>query len=389
MDNNLKNIGVSFAIAAMVDDLSLTKLSLPILKNSNGIYILNSKDGKISKTINLNNDNLQADGDSLLKDVLCYAYEQLTGENSQFVLGDYILNPNFTTDQSQNSAIAMISNTLKHQAIVYLNDKQKYADSDIVSDGEQRLMELEDRIFAIEDGFYNNSNENSKDFEVFEYGLAFLDETYGMNPVEPTALYTQCRVSSLNYQFKTASDFIDQLKTYNGKNIDDSEDIDIDDEYIDNDDEYIDDEDIDNEEYDFEDDYSQEFDDGIEESPRLEDLDENDISALDYMIYRHAKEDYNNARRNKPSKNQNPPQEKEELDSELQKYIEDKYLEQVAKLIELENADFLKKLCDTAEKLFGDDKDLPDDKLSRLGAIFAEDPEDKDKDEDERGSGRN
>lgn len=387
MNKDLKNIGVSFAIAVMVDDLSLTKLSLPLLKNSNGIYILNSKDGKISRTINLNNDNLQADGDNLLKDVLCYAYEQLTGENSKFVLGDYVLNPNYTTNQSQNSAIAMISNALKQQAIAYLNDKQKNADSDIISDGEQHLMQLEDRIFTIEDGFYNNTDENSKDFEAFEYGLAFLDETYGMTPVDPNALFTQCKTSSLNYQFKTSGDFIEQLKLYNSQNIDAKRNID--EEYIDNE-EYFDDEEYDNDEeffddegYNFDDDYSQEND--IEESPRLEDLDENDISTLDYMIYRQAKEDYNNAKRKKPSKNQNPPQEKEELDSELQKYIEDKYLEEMAKLMDLENSDFLKKLCDTAEKLFKDDKDLPNDKLNKLGAIFAEDPEDEDEDKDERG----
>lgn len=346
MDNDLKNIGVACALASLVDGLSLTKISLPYLRGSNGIYHIKSDDGEISRLINLNDDYLEEDGMGALCEVLEYTHKKLTGKDASLPCLDYA---------SQMEAMTLIVNELRGKAREYLADKYSHKDDKTLSAGERALINLEDKIFTFQEAFFNDTEETSRDFEALEYGMSYLDEIYGMNPTDPNIVSKDCDIMDLEYAFDEACRFIEEITSEDpeylqefleqigyGSNEDDNQDNMF--KYC-------------------------TYDDTNDCDDKADDLDK--YSELDYTTYRQAKEDYNNAKLGKKF------EEKEitdkEINNSLKEYISDKYLEKLGERMGLENPDMLKKLCDKANELFGEDIDLPKDDLARLDEILNKD----------------
>lgn len=346
MDNDLKNIGVACALASLVDGLSLTKITLPYLRGSNGIYHIKSEDGEISRIINLNDDYLEEDGIGVLSEMTEYAHKKLTGEDEEFPCLDYT---------SQMETIALIVNELREKARGYIADKNNHKDSRTLSAGERELINIEDKIFTFQEAFFNDTAETSRDFEALEYGMSFLDETYGMNPTDPNIIKRNCDVLDLQYAFDEASRFIEEIT---------GEDP----EYLQ---EFLDQIGYGNNEDEDQDNMFKycTYDDTNNYDDKSDDLDK--YSQLDYMIYRQAKEDYNNAKLGKKFEDKQVTDK--EINDSLKDYINDKYLEKLGEIMGLENPDMLKKLCDKANELFGDDIDLPKDDLARLDEILNKD----------------
>lgn len=336
MDKDLKNIGVAFALGTVADNLSLTKISLSMFKGTNGIYNLASKDGKISININLNDDDLEETGEDILKQILEYTHEKLTHEKCSF---------DADSELSRNAQITSVVNELKEQAREYFQDKYSHKNSKTLSNGEKELMALEDRIFNLQDSFYNSLDDsNCKDMETFEYGLACLDEIYGTRPIDPNVVYKDSNTWALQNSFEESASFLEDIRN---ATMDEIEEI------LESEGDSYNDTEID-----------------IAELESLDDLSPDDMSTIDYMIYRKAKEDYNKAQKGENSKDL--PTEKE-ISQALADYINRKYIEELSKMMDLKDSSFLQKLCDKAEELFGNDKDMPKDNLAKLGEIFAED----------------
>lgn len=321
MDNAYKNIGIAFGLVPLVDKLSLTKISSS-MNGSNNIYMLSSKDKQFSFSINPNDKISEEQSLDILQNTLDYAYTQLTHEKDvQFDLSN---------DTDFNESIVKVINELKNQAKeiyykVYSKDQNKSLD------GKKEIANLEKRLYTFQDTFYSPTASDSTEYEIFECSLSFLDEIYGMQPLNPNAVFKDSTIWTWQDTMSNAEYIVDSMQSEPKL-----------DEFL--------------EEYPFDEDNT------VEES---EELSKDDMTVSDYKIYLQAKREYDKdlSLFAKLQKDQAKP-------SAMENFLASQMIDDLYDRMgdEMPSPTFFKYLLEKANNLFGNDTSK--NSIERLNEIL-------------------
>ena len=337
MNNNYKNLGVALGLSALVDGLSLTKFHIPSVGST--VYLLSSDDESIKYSINTGDEDFADCSEDILKAVLEYTYRNLTGTNARMRVND---------EQSQNSNITLIANLLKRQARICLEEIDRNRYTDIRSEGEYQMNQIEGSIEEFTDSLYMETREGTPDYEIFEYAQTLLETIYGTYPLDRDTINRDCSVEEWEECVEKAGEFLDRMNDYADENIFDME-------------------------------YFADDSQGIREYEDSDELTPEEQAELDYMAYKQAKEDFLNGQ-SKDKDNKDTGKKKfsgkgtsqsPNYNRIIRDYAEERYLDRMGELFGLKDKTFLRKLAEKAHKLFGEEN-IPDDKLANLAELLAD-----------------
>lgn len=351
MNNDLKNIGVSLALASIIDGLSLTKINVPSVGKE--LFIIKSDDGKINYTLNFCNIK---DSEKILKDVMEYSYEKITDESCDYDTED---------EDSQNESIVDFGNELRKYARDILYDIR----SDYGVDNFQALQKykkLKNSLNTLTNDFYVPCNEKDDSFEALEYALQFTDAIFGEMGFDGVRfdeeiINEEFTVDEWLEYLEESDKFIDKIHDYNNFDVDEYLEglIDNDDMQNGEDENYI---------YDYDDDYVDLEKDSFDE---MRDFvgDEDDDEK-----YREHDENLDN------KQNDTKLSKKDEVLSDLLDEFGLVDPNNPLRCFTKEELAFIAKLSKKADELFGEEKDK--DQAKRISDILSgkDDEENKDKD---------
>lgn len=345
MNNEFKNLGVAFGLASTIEGLSLTKIQIPSMQGAiQSIYQIKSNDGSIDYTIDLNDEDFALESSEILRDLLEWTYTSITGRYTNYPACD---------EKEETNNILEIINLLKDDARECIAEIDINRGTEVVSAGEYKLRRIESGVYEFQDSIYGTTEHGADDFKICEYALTFLCEIYGDTCLDKNKIFKDCTLEDWEKAIEDTEIFMDQVTDV----LDEIDLLNIIGETMNNDGVF----------------------DGIVshimneliEHEREEDMDmpENNEDkmqdTLDYLRYKQAKEDYEQNHdlphtesiENKGTSDQDYTHEEDIL----KKYAEDKYIDKIAEMMGLEDSEFLRKLANKAQSLFGKDE-IPDGK---------------------------
>lgn len=345
MNNEFKNLGVAFGLASTIEGLSLTKIQIPSMQGAiQSIYQIKSNDGSIDYTIDLNNEDFALESSEILRDLLEWTYTSITGRYTNYPACD---------EKEETNNILEIINLLKDDARECIAEIDINRGTEVVSAGEYKLRHIESGVYEFQDSIYGTTEHGADDFKICEYALTFLCEIYGDTCLDKNKIFKDCTLEDWEKAIEDTEIFMDQVTDV----LDEIDLLNIIGEAMNNAGvfdgivNHIMNELLQNE--------------GEEDMDMPENNEDKMQDTLDYLRYKQAKEDYEQNHdlphtesiENKGTADQDYTHEEDIL----KKYAEDKYIDKIAEMMGLEDSEFLRKLANKAQSLFGKDE-IPDGK---------------------------
>lgn len=341
MNNEYKNLGVAFGLSSIIEGLSLTKILIPSIQGQfQNLYQIKSEDGSIDHTINLNDDDFAINSSEILRDVLEWTY--------QSIMGFYKDMP-ATNEQDENRNILKIIKLLKQEARESIAEMDINRGTERISEGEYKLRRTENGIQEFQNSFYCPTQISEPDFKICEYAMTLLCEIYGGIFLDRNKIFKNYTLEDWEKAVEETEDFLDEVTTLT---IDDIELQNIIIETI----------------------YNNELLNNKGEEEMFENNENEMNNTLNYLRYKLAREDYQN---NHDLPNTESIENKGIADTDytheediLQQYAEDSYISKIKDMLGLPDGEFLNRLADKAQLLFGKDV-IPDiKKLQNLADLL-------------------